>query len=47
MTVIYLASFIAGLLLAVRVMIFGVERPQDERRVGEPLLDDHGRHRVQ
>ena len=35
MTVIYLASFIAGLLLAVRVMIFGVERPQDERRVGE------------
>jgi membrane protein implicated in regulation of membrane protease activity len=35
MTVIYLASFIAGLLLAVRVMIFGVERPQDDDRAGE------------
>jgi membrane protein implicated in regulation of membrane protease activity len=35
MTIIYLASFIAGLLLAVRVMIFGVERPPDESPDGE------------
>src|SRR5215813_13992295 len=35
MTFVYLASFIAGLLLAVRVMIFGVERPQDDNPNGE------------
>jgi membrane protein implicated in regulation of membrane protease activity len=35
MTFLYLASFIGGLLLAVRVMIFGVERPQDESPDGE------------
>jgi membrane protein implicated in regulation of membrane protease activity len=35
MTFVYLASFIAGLLLAVRVMIFGVERPQDDNSDGE------------
>jgi membrane protein implicated in regulation of membrane protease activity len=35
MTILYLASFIAGLLLAVRVMIYGVERPRDESPDGE------------
>jgi membrane protein implicated in regulation of membrane protease activity len=35
MTPIYLASFIVGLLLAVRVMIFGVERPREESPTGE------------
>ena len=35
MTIIYLASFISGLLLAVRVMIFGVERPQEASSTGE------------
>lgn len=35
MTPIYLASFIIGLLLAVRVMIFGVERPREDSPTGE------------
>lgn len=35
MTIIYLASFIVGLLLAVRVMISGVERPREESPTGE------------
>jgi membrane protein implicated in regulation of membrane protease activity len=35
MTIVYLASFIGGLLLAVRIMIFGVERPQEENPAGE------------
>ena len=35
MTILYLASFIGGLLLAVRVMIRGVERPGDESPDGE------------
>lgn len=35
MTILYLASFIGGLLLAVRVMIYGVERPRDESSNGE------------
>jgi membrane protein implicated in regulation of membrane protease activity len=35
MTIIYLASFIGGLLLGVRIMIFGVERSQDENPTGE------------
>jgi hypothetical protein len=35
MTIIYLASFIGGLLMAVRVMIFGVERPQEDSPNGE------------
>src|SRR5262249_44311948 len=35
MTIIYLASFIGGLLLAVRVMIFGVERPPEQSPTGE------------
>jgi membrane protein implicated in regulation of membrane protease activity len=35
MTILYLASFIGGLLLAVRVMIYGVERPRDESLDGE------------
>lgn len=35
MTILYLASFIIGLLLAVRVMIYGVERPRDESPDGE------------
>ena len=38
MTIIYLASFIGGLLLAVRVMIFGVERPREESATGERSL---------
>jgi membrane protein implicated in regulation of membrane protease activity len=38
MNIIYLASFIGGLLLAVRVMIFGVERPQEEHPDGERSL---------
>jgi hypothetical protein len=35
MTIVYLASFIGGLLLAVRVMIFGVERSRSEHPAGE------------
>jgi membrane protein implicated in regulation of membrane protease activity len=35
MTFIYLASFIGGLLLAVRVMISGVERPREEASEAE------------
>lgn len=35
MTVLYLAVFIGGLLLAVRIMIAGVERPRDASSNGE------------
>lgn len=35
MTILYLAAFIAGLLLAVRVMIYGVERPRSQNPDGE------------
>lgn len=35
MTILYLASFIGGLLLAVGVMIFGVERPRARHPSGE------------
>jgi len=35
MLIVYLASFIAGLLLAVRIMIYGVERSRDEHPAGE------------
>jgi membrane protein implicated in regulation of membrane protease activity len=35
MTIFYLASLIGGLLLAVRVMIFGVERPREQHPSGE------------
>jgi hypothetical protein len=35
MTLLYLGAFIAGLLLAVRVMMYGVERPRDENPDGE------------
>lgn len=35
MTILYLASFIGGLLLAVRIMISGVERPRSEHPQGE------------
>lgn len=35
MTYLYLASFVAGLLLAVRIMIYGVERPREENPSGE------------
>jgi membrane protein implicated in regulation of membrane protease activity len=35
MTILYLASFIGGLLLAVGVMIFGVERPRQRHPEGE------------
>jgi hypothetical protein len=35
MTIVYLASFIGGLLLGVRIMIFGVERPRAEHPTGE------------
>jgi membrane protein implicated in regulation of membrane protease activity len=35
MTILYLASFIGGLLLAVRIMIAGVERPREEHPSGE------------
>jgi len=35
MTVVYLVSFIGGLLLAVRVMMYGVERPREESPSGE------------
>jgi hypothetical protein len=35
MTVLFLACFIGGLMLAVRVMIYGVERPRDSNPSGE------------
>ena len=35
MKIVYLASFIGGLLLAVRIMIYGVERPREEHPEGE------------
>ena len=35
MTGVYLGSFIGGLLLAVRVMMYGVERPREENPTGE------------
>ncbi len=35
MPYLYLASLMLGLLLAVRVMIYGVERPRDEHPAGE------------
>lgn len=35
MTGVYLGSFIGGLLLAVRVMMYGVERPREESATGE------------
>src|SRR5262247_1391895 len=35
MNVLYLVTFIGGLLLAVRVMMYGVERPRDENPAGE------------
>lgn len=35
MTVLYLITFIGGLLLAVRVMMYGVERPREDSPVGE------------
>ncbi|MGH7616419.1 MAG: hypothetical protein ACREPM_04255 [Gemmatimonadaceae bacterium] len=35
MTILYLASFTIGLVLAVRVMIFGVERPSEDSPSGE------------
>src|SRR5262249_51597126 len=35
MTVLYLASFIGGLILAVRIMTHGVERPREEHPTGD------------
>ena len=35
MKIVYLASFIGGLLLGVRIMIYGVERPREEHPAGE------------
>jgi hypothetical protein len=35
MTVLYLATFIGGLLLAVRIVTHGVERPRDEHPTGD------------
>lgn len=35
MTILYLASFIGGLLYAVRIMLNGVERPPEENPAGE------------
>lgn len=35
MTYLYLASFVAGLLLAVRIMIYGVERAREDSPSGE------------
>ena len=35
MSIVYLVSFIGGLLLAVRVMMYGVERPREENPAGE------------
>src|SRR5437016_8845769 len=35
MTVLFLGSFIGGLLLAVRVMIYGMERPREAHPSGE------------
>lgn len=39
MTVVYLVCFIAGLLLGVRIMIAGVERPRDEHPRGERTFE--------
>ena len=35
MTILFLAAFVAGLLLAVRVMMYGVERPREDNPAGE------------
>ena len=35
MTVIYLAAFILGLLLGIRIMLYGVERPREQNPTGE------------
>lgn len=35
MSIVYLASFIGGLLLAVRIMIYGVERSREDNPTGE------------
>lgn len=35
MNILFLASFVGGLLLAVRVMMYGVERPREENPAGE------------
>lgn len=35
MSILFLVSFLAGLLLAVRVMMYGVERPREESPTGE------------
>jgi hypothetical protein len=35
MTILFLATFVAGLLLAVRVMMYGVERPREDNPAGE------------
>jgi membrane protein implicated in regulation of membrane protease activity len=35
MTILFLASFAIGLLLAVRVMMYGVERPREDNPAGE------------
>lgn len=35
MTVIYLAAFIVGLLLGIRIMLYGVERPREQHPSGE------------
>jgi membrane protein implicated in regulation of membrane protease activity len=35
MTIVFLASFVAGLLLGVRVMMYGVERPREAGASGE------------
>src|SRR5262245_44713238 len=35
MTILFLASFVVGLLLAVRVMMYGVERPREDNPAGE------------
>ena len=45
MTVLYLASFIGGLLLAVRIMIYGVERPREDTRRGAFVSALAARHR--
>jgi hypothetical protein len=39
MTVVYLVFFIAGLLLGVRIMIAGVERPREEHPRGERTFE--------
>lgn len=35
MSILFLASFVAGLLLAARVMMYGVERPREDHPAGE------------